>query len=113
MCCVFSLLVLWSEVSVAPWMGLQFGDAQKGSVLLYSVCLGVSVPPSCIHEDRIADDGQTPYYVSSTVQNIIILHLFYLCGVAHFSLTRMRLFGLYEVVPGETGACRGETLLRR
>ena len=103
LCSCMSIVVLWSEMSVSPIFRLQSADAQRGSLLLSWVCLGAKVPPSCVIQDRLPYAWETPYFVTSAVQNIIILHLFYLCGVAHFSLTRMRLFGLYEVVPGETG----------
>ena len=107
LCSVMSVMVLWSEFSVSPilgFVGLSVADAQRGSVLLYWVCLGAKVPPSCLTQERAPYAWETPFFVTSAVQNIIILHLFYLCGVAHFALTRMKVFGLYEVVPGETGA---------
>jgi hypothetical protein len=103
LCSIMSMVVLWSELSVSPIFRRQSGDAQRGSLILHWVCMGAKIPPSCLVQERLPYSWETPYAVTSNVQNIIILHLFYLCGVAHFSLTRMRLFGLYEVVPGETG----------
>jgi hypothetical protein len=38
------------------------------------------------------------------VQLIIIAHLVYFMNICHFSLQRLRLWKLYEVVPGETDA---------
>jgi hypothetical protein len=47
---------------------------------------------------------QVEYEVSATVQLIIMCQLIYFMQICHFSLQRLRLWRLYEVVPGETDA---------
>mmetsp|Transcript_12769 Transcript_12769/g.31348 ORF Transcript_12769/g.31348 Transcript_12769/m.31348 type:complete len:633 (+) Transcript_12769:37-1935(+) len=103
--CMFaSGVVLWTEFVVLPGMGDLFMDAQEGSLLLYSVCAEASTPPGCFKDGIPPQPWQHPWRVQTEVQWTIWAHLFFICSILHFALVRLKLFSIYEVVPGETDA---------
>mmetsp|Transcript_9029 Transcript_9029/g.30108 ORF Transcript_9029/g.30108 Transcript_9029/m.30108 type:complete len:905 (-) Transcript_9029:93-2807(-) len=101
LCGFLSICMLWSELSVAPWIRDYFSEPQQGSLLLHQVCWASKLPPSCRSSDS-TPTPQDPFSIEPSVQVIIICHLLYFMRICHFSLTRLRLWKLYEVIPGET-----------
>ena len=104
-CAVASLMLLWTELSVFPSIRELFEDSQKGSLLLYHVCTGAATPPGCFEEGGgLPQPWVVMWEVRTWVQWIIIMHLFFECGILYFSLMRLKIFSIYEVVVGETDA---------
>ena len=105
---------LWSEMSVAPWVRGFFSGPQQGSLLLSQVCWSSTLPPcqvplevSATNFTRVSEGVEGivgKYYVSATVQVILVCHLLFFLRICDFSLQRLRLWKLYEVVSGETDA---------
>lgn len=102
-CAALSVAILISESSMSVLLGAgKYSTSERGSLLLDMVCERAAVPPQCTqeYEQRILNDAETLVY--SDVQWVVILHLFYMITVCYWALLRVRLFGIYEVVPGET-----------
>ncbi|EKX36326.1 hypothetical protein GUITHDRAFT_145891 [Guillardia theta CCMP2712] len=103
LCALFGLAVLFSQVSLFPFIP-KVSMPGDGSLLLLHVCSRATLPPNCIQEDTDLSTWRlwVPFRVTRDVQVPIFMHLFFICGIVYFTLLRIRLFSLYEVVIGET-----------
>ena len=51
------------------------------------------------------NEAEIEYEVTAMVQGVIMCQLLYFMRICHFSLQRLRLWKLYEVVPGGVCVC--------